>query len=115
MKLNYLEYTALIGSVVIFFVFRLTWLLFTLEQNMIFLMKSPGIVEPGLVFQEAVPVKMVRTVPGDGLTDQNLTMKIGNQESLTTVQLFGSATHLKTVLKLESLGLGVGIVTLVDL
>ena len=98
MKLNYLEYTALIGSVVIFFVFRLTWLLFTLEQNMIFLMKSPGIVEPGLVFQEAVPVKMARTVPGVGLTDQNLTMKIGNQESLTTVQLFGSATHLKTVL-----------------
>ena len=40
----------------------------------------------------------VRAVPGIGLTDQNLTMKIGNQESLTTVQLFGSATHLKTVL-----------------
>ena len=100
MKLNYLKYTALIGSVVIFFVFRLTWFLFTLEQNMIFLMKSPGIVDSMdiMVFQEAVPVKMVRTVPGDGLTDQNLTMKIGNQESLTTVQLFGSATHLKTVL-----------------
>ena len=106
MKLNDLKYTALIGSVVIFFVFRLTWLLFTLEQNMIFLMKSPGINEPGLVFQEAV-----RAVPGVGLMDQNLTIKIGNQESLTTT----AATHLKTVLKLESLGLGVGMITLVVL
>ena len=108
--LIYLKYTALIGSVVIFFVFRLTWFLFTLEQNMSLLRKSQTTNESGMVFQETV-----RAVPGIGLTDQNLTMKIGNQESLTTVQLFGSATHLKTVLKLESLGLGVGIVTLVDL
>ena len=43
--------------------------------------------------------------------DQNLTIKIGNQESLTTT----AATHLKTVLKLESLGLGVGMITLVVL
>ena len=63
--------------------------------------------EPGLVFQETV-----RAVPGIGLTDQNLTMKTGTRESLTTT----AATDLKTVLKLESLGgLGVGTISLVVL
>ena len=61
--------------------------------------------EPGLVFQETV-----RAVPGIGLTDQNLTMKIGARESLTTT----GATGLKTVLKLQDMGgLGVGMITIV--
>ena len=52
----------------------------------------------------------VRAVPGIGLTDQNLTMKIGLRESLTTT----GATGLKTVLKLQDMGgLGVGMITIV--
>ena len=103
--LIYLKYTALIGSVVIFLVFRLTWFPFTLEQNMSLLRKSQTTNESGMVFQETV-----RAVPGIGLTDQNLTLKIGARESLTTT----GATGLKTVLKLQDMGgLGVGMITIV--
>ena len=69
------------------------------------LRKSQPTNESGMVFQETV-----RAVPGIGLTDQNLTMKIGARESLTTT----AATGLKTVLKLQDMGgLGVGMITIV--